>query len=215
MKIILISDTHSLHNQLNIPKGDMIIHAGDFCNTGSPVDVVNFLWWFNNLGFKYSLCIAGNHDLLVEDRPKVFKKFMQDYPNITYLQDSSITIEGIKIYGSPWTPMFNNWSFMLERGGEIKVKWDKIPKDTDILVTHGGPFGYMDETFNPKTGKYDEHVGCAELLKALDRLEVKHHIFGHLHEGYGEAKYKNTFLYNVSSCDDRYDVVNAPVVIEV
>lgn len=215
MKIVLISDTHSLHQDLIIPKGDMIIHAGDFTNVGSPVDVVNFLWWFNNLGFKYSLCISGNHDLLAEDHPQVFKKFLDDYPNITYLQDSSATIEGIKFYGSPFTPLFNNWAFMLERGAEMKTVWDKIDKDTDVLITHGGPLGYMDEVFNPKTSECDEHVGCVELLKALDRLKVKHHIFGHLHESYGKMKYNKTSLYNVSSCDDSYKIVNPPVVIEV
>jgi len=55
------------------------------------------------------------------------------------VQDSSINIEGIKIYGSPWQPSYHDWAFNLERGEAIRKKWDLIPGDTDVLITHGPP----------------------------------------------------------------------------
>jgi len=91
-----------------------------------------------------------------------------------------VIIEGVKFYGSPWQPRFFDWAFNLDRGEEIKKKWDLIPMDTDVLITHGPPYGILDLTHE------GEKVGCEELMKAVLRVQPKIHIFGHIHEAYGE-----------------------------
>lgn len=41
MRVVCISDTHSQHNSMTnaIPDGDVLVHAGDFTNTGDPDEV--------------------------------------------------------------------------------------------------------------------------------------------------------------------------------
>jgi Icc-related predicted phosphoesterase len=118
--------------------------------------------------------------------------------NAHYLQDQSVIIEGLKFYGSPWQPTFHNWAFNKDRGEKIKTEWDKIPSDTDVLITHGPPFGILDKTVD------NEKVGCEELLLAVNRIKPKIHIFGHIHENYGEIKLNGTHFINPSSCDYNY-----------
>ena len=77
--------------------------------------------------------------------------------NVHYLCDSGLEFEGLKIWGSPYTPTFGKWNFMRNRGDEIKKHWDLIPSDVDILVTHGPPYGIFDETID------GIHAGCEDL----------------------------------------------------
>jgi len=213
-KIVALSDTHGMHSQMSpLPKGDVIVHAGDFTNIGSPQDTIQFLKWFNDLEYKARILVAGNHDLLCEDDPKFFKTMLDQFPQITYLQDSGAIIQGINFYGSPFTPKFFDWAFMLERD-VIQTKWNKIPSNTDVLITHGPPYGYLDTVFNPRTSEYDEHVGCKELTKAIEKVKPKVHICGHLHDGHGTAKLGTTDIHNVSICTDSYDPIYLPVVIK-
>ena len=88
-----------------------------------------------------------------------------DGKDCIYLQDSGVEIEGFKLWGIPWTPKFYNWAFMKNKGGEIGVVVNKIPNDTDILITHGPPFGRLDFTKNDRiSSTYDEH---GQIIKAI------------------------------------------------
>ena len=198
MKIIAISDTHGLHNHLKIPDGDMIIHAGDFCNTGAINDFNHFIKWYKSLPHTHKVCIAGNHDHCMQK----FKFLKDDFEEagIVYLEDSSITIEGIKFYGSPWTPEFLHWAFMYRRGHGY-THWDNVPKDTDILITHGPSYGILDMPIN------DGHIGCEELLNKVKQLSLTYHIFGHIHESYGIDGYR----INASSWDHINNKMNKPI----
>lgn len=141
MKVTVISDTHGQHRSLKLPKGDLLIHAGDISKRGHPIVVEDFLDWFSLQKFRYKVFIAGNHDFFLERAHPQFIEQM--IPNdIIYLNDSGTEIEGIKIWGTPITPWFNNWAFNRERGAEIKQHWDLIPADTEILITHGSPHSY-------------------------------------------------------------------------
>lgn len=200
MKIILISDTHG--KRVVPPEGDMIIHGGDLTTVGHSHEVVNFLNWFSNLPHKYKICIGGNHDFLFQRKPNEAKAILKDYPSVIYLQDSGVEIEGIKIWGSPWTPAFLNWAFMYtsDEGEEI---WSKIPDDTNILITHGPPYGIMDLVNGGK------HVGCHHLLKKLDDLkDLKLHVFGNIHEQRGELYNGKTTFINASVLTDEYTYWN-------
>ncbi|MEA3334008.1 MAG: hypothetical protein U9Q58_10500 [Pseudomonadota bacterium] len=111
-------------------------------------------------------------------------------------------INGIKIFGSPWTPMFMNWCFMAQRGVEIARKWAKIPADIDVLVTHGPPYGVMDNV------NYLSQ-GCEELLHRIKELDLLAHIFGHIYEGYGFRRMPfGPIMVNASVCNDKYKPIS-------
>ncbi len=210
MKIVCISDTHGLHEKIVLPEGDMIIHAGDCTNFGSTAQVIEFLEWFSKLDYKYKIFIAGNHDWFFEEREESLVYGVLDlYPEIIYLEDSGVTIENIKIWGSPYQPEFFSWAFNRKRGEEIKEHWNQIPDDTDILITHGPPMRIMDETLTY------ENVGCEDLLSAVNRIEPKYHIFGHIHNGYGIENIQHITFINASICDEKYNPINKPIIIKI
>ena len=207
MKIVCISDTHGQHAALQLPAGDMILHAGDLSGRGRDWEIRDFLNWFSNLPHKHKVFIGGNHDFLLEDHPEDFKEMIP--ANVTYLEDSFTVIEGIKIWGSPITPWFFDWAFNRRRGPEIKKHWDKIPEDTDILITHGPPARIRD-----KTNKGD-FAGCEDLMLRIQEVKPKVHLFGHIHEAYGQQTTDGTQFVNASVLNLEYRMVNNPIVIEL
>ena len=145
MKIVAISDTHGLHTQVKVPDGDILIHTGDVSSQGKEFEIILFLNWFRDLPHKHKVFIAGNHDFYFERTPvSDVNKIIPD--NVIYLNDSGVTVEGIRIWGSPIQPWFYDWAFNRQRGAEIKKHWDLIPENTDILMTHGPAFGIHDRT---------------------------------------------------------------------
>lgn len=203
-KIVLVSDNHGFFP--NVPDGDILIHAGDLTMNGTHSQVYDAGKWLQSLPHKYKVVIAGNHDWLFARRKDTAIELLG--PNVTYLEDSGIEINGLKIYGSPVQPTFFNWAFNVDRGSAIKAYWDKIPEDTDILVTHGPPRGILDQA-NP--ARNTEHCGCDDLWDAIHRIQPKVHVFGHIHGGYGkqETKYE-TACYNASVVNEAYKVQNEP-----
>lgn len=208
MTLVTISDTHGQHNKVILPKGDLLIHAGDVTRRGIEAEVVDFISWFAQQPFEHKIFIAGNHDFYFErtserDIEAIIPK------EIIYLKDSGITINGLKIWGSPITPWFFDWAFNRHRGPEIQRHWDLIDMDTDILVTHGPVHNILDKTV---TG---EHAGCVDLLHTIKQIKPKVHIGGHIHEAYGIAHVDGTTFINASVLNERYEMVNEAVVVEV
>lgn len=217
MKILCISDTHNKHRQ--IPERylenednsiDMIIHAGDMTGRGYKNEVLPFLDWYDQLNFKYKILIAGNHDFLFEQNPNEIKDMLKNRPTITYLNDSGVEIEGLKIWGSPVQPWFYNWAFN-RVDANIKPHWDIIPLDTDILIVHGGPkgVGYLNLTME------GEDVGCPYLFDKLSELKnLSLFVQGHIHEGNGVFQFADgvTFI-NASVLNRRYEMQNRPYII--
>lgn len=204
MKIIVISDTHGQHRKLHLPSGDLIIHAGDISKRGKRAEVIDFLEWFSSLDFRYRIFIAGNHDFFFEqENAEEINKLIPS--NIIYLNDSGITIEGIKIWGSPVQPWFYDWAFNRQRGEDIRRHWDLIPADTDVLITHGPAAGILDRTV------YGESVGCDDLILKIKEIKPRLHIAGHIHEGYGQIEKDGTVFMNASVLDEDYVLRNAAV----
>lgn len=143
MKLVCISDTHSLHRRLqSIPDGDVLIHAGDCLGQGTLENIEDFNDWLGSLPHRHKIVIAGNHDWAFQETPELAR---QALTSAIYLEDSGVEIEGVRFWGSPWTPIFMNWAFMLGRGEPLYEKWQLIPDDTDVLITHGPPQGIGDE----------------------------------------------------------------------
>ncbi|MBL7894526.1 MAG: metallophosphatase domain-containing protein [Bacteroidia bacterium] len=208
MKFVAISDTHGMHNRLILPKGDAIIHAGDISRMGHEEEVIEFLNWFKELDFRHKIFIPGNHDFFFESSSpqKVYDIIPE---NVIYLNDSAVTIDGIKIWGSPISPWFHDWAFNRKRGFEINMHWNRIPPDTDILITHGPAYGRLDKTI------YGDYVGCEDLLNKIHDIKPKYHICGHIHEAYGKWNDGNTTFINASVLDHKYRMKNEAILFEL
>jgi Icc-related predicted phosphoesterase len=208
MRFVFISDTHLRHTFV-VPEGDVLVHCGDFTMMGDARQIVRFDEGLAKRPHEYKIVVAGNHELGFEDAPQAAQMLLK---TPMYLQDFSILVEGLKIYGSPWTPWFNDWGFGFPKGpkgrSRAKETWAKIPDDVDVLVTHGPPRGILD-----LAGR--EHVGCEDLLEAVKRVKPKVHAFGHLHESYGTLRKGETLFVNAAICDDRYLPVHEPVVVDL
>jgi predicted phosphodiesterase len=205
------------HKGFSLPDGDVLIHAGDATSSGVSDEVGRFLEWFASQSHPHKILIAGNHDWLFLRHPDMAEQLLAAYPGITYLQDSGVEIKGIKFWGSPWQPEFCDWAFNLPRKGPgLREVWNRIPIDTEVLITHGPPYGILDQV----TGSIDfsgkaEHLGCEELLIRLAAVKPKVHIFGHIHGGYGVAQSKVTTYVNACTCSELYKPSNRPIVVDL
>lgn len=218
MKIVCISDTHTKHEQVKVPDGDMLIHAGDFTYDGRKKDVRDFLLWFSQQRHRYKIFIAGNHDRSFEEHPDEMRYIVSEYQGVTYLQDQGLEIEGLCVYGSPWQPEFQDWAFNLPRG-VIGEKWAKIPEYVDVLITHGPPSEGLGGLLAERAFKWGnatpEDVGDEALLEHIKRVKPKLHVCGHIHIGYGLRERYGTLFVNASVVDEAYDVVHEPIVVEL
>jgi len=211
LRVVCISDTHGDHQQVDLPEGDVIVHAGDISAHGTSSDLDDFLNWFGKQNFKHKLFIAGNHDTFLEQEPAdVLSR--SEAANVRYLNDSGIEIDGVRFWGSPITPRFFDWSFMREPGADIDKHWRLIPENTQILVTHGPVWGVLD-LVDRGEGE-TENTGCEFLARRVEQVQPRYHVFGHIHEGYGQEKKGTTTYLNVSTMDKHYRIANAPVVFD-
>ena len=200
MRIVAVSDTHRKWG-FDIPDGDIFIYAGDISFFGNSDDIVYFdtvLEQLYKLPYKEDkiLIIGGNHDKYLESYGKEFKERARGICN--YLEDETIEINGIKFYGSPWTPYINrNFAFGLEIE-KRKEKWDKIPLNIDVLITHSPPFQILDNTIKGHS------IGCKELQNKVFEIKPILHLFGHSHASNGIKQIGNTLFCNVSY-DKKYN----------
>lgn len=214
LRIICISDTHNKHSELILPKGDILLHAGDATGNGTLSEVNKFAVWFGQQDYSYKIFCAGNHDFLFENYPTMGKTLAKDNGYI-YLEDDSIIIEDIKFYGSPYTPRFFDWAFNMDRGEKLKHKWSLIPEDTRVLITHGPPYSILDKTVDSYQ-RLGQCVGCEELLKRTGKLkDLLLHTFGHIHCGYGVDSRNGVYYANASICNEQYRVVNTPFIFDI
>jgi Icc-related predicted phosphoesterase len=218
MKITFISDTHTKHKSLTsiLPGGDMLIHAGDISSMGYKHEIRDFMEWFNSLdNYTHKIFIAGNHDWGFQENPKMCKELLQTYNKVTYLQDRLEVIgedyeTAVKVYGSPWQPEFFDWAFNLPRmGWELEQKWNDIPEETDILITHGPSWGNLDTVMGKSIP-----LGCEHLNERIKVLKPKIHVCGHIHSGYGYKFDGDTHYFNASILDERYNATHKPINVE-
>ena len=199
MKLVCISDNHCLYPDL--PEGNILIIAGDFTYLGKPNEIQENQKWLDSLKFKHIVAVAGNHD---------WGFHSGTFKGVTLLFDEEITVEGLRIYGTPYTPIFYNWDFMEEEEALVR-RFAKIPEGLDILITHGPPRGILD------MNKAGEHCGSTALRDRLLNMKSPpaKHIFGHLHREYknNHICYNGTDFYNASITNERYRFVNKPIEI--
>lgn len=212
MRFVVISDTHSLHDGLTLPEGDVLVHAGDATERGTLEEVSSFGNWFARQNYDYRIIIAGNHDFLFESDEKAARLALDETGSkIIYLCDEYFCLNSkgkrIKIWGAPWQPWFHSWAFNA-RNHKLKEVWQLIPEDVDILMTHGPAHGVLDTIYS------GEHVGCSHLRERILHCSPKVHICGHIHESYGTSMLGDTLMLNASICDLRYQPIRKPIVFD-
>jgi len=212
MRLVCIADTHKKHIDLEVPDGDVLIHAGDIGleNRKHQKMLWDFHMWIESLPHEHKIVIAGNHDWYISDNLYISQKILHDSCN--FLSDSEVIIDGVKFYGSPWQPDFGRWAFNLPRGSPLLKKWLMIPDDTDVLITHGPPRDVLDRVYYS-----NQHVGCDDLWDRIVFIRPKVHVFGHIHEGYGMDRLTcpSTIFVNASVVNEFYQLVNKPIVIDI
>jgi Icc-related predicted phosphoesterase len=204
LRIVLISDTHQLHEDLDMPEGDILIHAGDFSAYSTEKELEKINAWFGTLPYKKVFLTPGNHDGELFNR---YDQSIKTLTNATVLLDEAFEYEGYKIYGTPWCIQYGDWWFMSHEKA-LQAAWNDIPIDTDILITHQPPYDILDHVARG-------HAGSVSLRETvLERVKPKLHVFGHLHMDGGQTLRKDgTIFVNAAMCDEDYEIHRKPVVI--
>ncbi len=215
-RIVCVSDTHRQLEQIEIPDGDILIHAGDLTMQGRRVEIATELQKLAQLPHAVKIFIAGNHDRLFEKESMLARSLVHDVASagVFYLEESYTIAHGLKIWGSPWQPTFGNWAFNYDRAEGVE-RWSIMPDDADIVVTHGPPQGYGDVV----ESYVSENVGCWDLLNAVARVKPRLHVFGHIHSGRGVYKgtdrWSQTTFVNASCLGEDYRPCGGGIVVEV
>jgi predicted phosphohydrolase len=215
MKIVGISDLHERWHPVVIPECDLLISTGDYSFHGSPYVVKSYHEWLNKQPAKYIISGQGNHETWVEKNFEEARNIALGVcPRVQFVDEGPVDIEGLKIWYSAITPRFFNWAYNRERGAEIKAHWDLIPMDTKILLTHGPPYGILDEVPSRYYDGLAEKVGCHDLLARVKEIKPDLHMFGHIHPAHGEHHEDGTSFYNLCICNERYAPTNTVTVID-
>jgi Icc-related predicted phosphoesterase len=187
--LVLVSDTHELHREIEVPDGDILLHAGDFTMfSKSKAAITDFNAWLGELPHAKKIAVPGNHEYFLEADPSARSLLS----NATLLINEGAEIKGLRIWGSPVTPSCGG-AFGLSLAEDRRHLYAKIPEDTDVLVTHGPPLGMLDSP--PGT---EFHGGCRELLEAVVRVKPKLHVFGHVHGAHGILQTDRTTFVNAA-----------------
>ena len=183
-----------------------MIHAGDFTHSGQASQIQDFNQWLGELPHQHKLVVAGNHDFLFEREPALARELLS---HANYLEDSGVSIAGVRFWGSPVSPRFFNWAFNRVRGAEIAKHWQMIPSDTQVLIVHTPPHGILDRLWSGQS------VGCEALIQTIQaRLNLSLLICGHIHEGRGAIRQNETLYVNAAVLDRRYQPAHAVWVID-
>jgi len=202
MRIVAVADTHLFTSDLVVPDGDVFIHAGDLCRGGDLDELREAAAWIEALPHRHKIVVAGNHDWCFVHDPAAARALLG---NMHYLEDAELVLDGIRFYGSPWQPEFNDWAFNLPRGEAIAAVWRKIPAGLDVLITHGPPEGLGDRS--PVGGR----AGCADLRRRIAEVLPRLHLFGHIHQDGGVWHEGATVFANVTT----WECERAPTVIDL
>lgn len=197
MKILHLSDTHNCHHRLrDLPNANVVVHSGDFCMVGTEQEAIDFLNWFCDLPYQHKIFICGNHD------DSLYGANIDGLDsNVHYLCNSSVEIDGVKFYGVPM--------FMADCISDRQSQnYSNIPVDTDLLITHSPAYGILDFDDNI-------HYGSEELLTQLSALNLRAHLFGHIHANHGLTAIGKTIFSNGAIMNADYTHLLKTNIIEL
>lgn len=206
LTLVLLSDTHECHREIDVPPGDILIHAGDFTLFSRELSaILDFNSWLGELPHRRKIVVPGNHEYFLEaDQSR--RALLS---NSIVLIDEGVEVEGLRIWGSPATPLYGG-AFGMSSARDRERRYARIPKSTDVLITHGPPYGILDSA--PGT---HVHSGCPELREAVMHIRPRLHVFGHIHGAYGFTTKESTIFANVALPGKFCDLVNPPMVMKI
>jgi len=181
IRVVCISDTHT--NTPSVPNGDLLIHSGDLTNSGTMQDIQAQLDWLNSLPHKEKVFVVGNHDSYFDPKSRKtednYSNRTLNYHKLHYLQNKSIQLKfkggrKLNVYGAADIPQCGGSEFAFQYPRQSPPWEDRIPLETDVLITHTPPRYHL-----------DVNLGCAGLLKEIWRVKPRLHVFGHVHSGHG------------------------------
>ena len=206
VRLVMLSDTHGFHREVDVPGGDILIHAGDFTLFSKSLKAIeDFNDWLGELPHKYRLVVPGNHEFFLEadsERRSLVSE-------ATVLINEGIDIGGLRMWGSPVTPLYGG-AFGLVSPEDRKRLYARIPEDTDILITHGPPYGILDVAPGSSI-----HSGCKELLDAVLRIRPRLHVFGHIHGAGGILTTEHTTFVNAALPGVDAEIERAPIMLDI
>lgn len=210
MIIDCIADLHGYYPKLD--GGDLLIVGGDLTARDTINEHNEFCDWLDVQPYSKKIVIAGNHD------HRICEYSINSLRNCVYLFDSGTEFEKLKIWGCPYSLYFSGVNpkcaaFMYDED-KLKEKYDLIPDNIDILVSHSPPYGILDESDKGTL------CGSRSLRDTLDRIKPMVLVCGHIHEqGSKSMLYKhqgpNTWCVNASYVNEHYQPVNKPMRIEL
>lgn len=228
MRIAAVSDQHGDLSH-SIPECDVLCIVGDIMPLYSSAEdwkqwqelswvETKFVKWLKRQPFKQCLISWGNHDIaaIAPDTRKILTDTMESVDGVSVLDDETPheSIKGVIFSGFPYTPTIQqrNWAFSLPRGDmRNRLALDHhIHPETDVLLTHGPPLGFLDECDNGR-------AGCADLTHKIIDVAPRLVLCGHIHEQRGKrawmwnTKGTQTRVINVSICDENYQARGARV----
>lgn len=215
MHIVAIADQHGYLPE--IPACDLLLIAGDICpiadhSISAQYDFLAgpFREWLDRVPARHVIATWGNHDFIGQESPDLVPKLRWQM-----LLDRATTVDGWRVYGTPWQPEFCDWAFNLTEA-QLARKWELIDPRTEILVCHGPPRGFGDNV--PRIGRADEPVGSPSLLARIEKIRPRLVVFGHIHNGRGSWELPGdppVTLANVAVLDERYHPAYKPVVFDL
>lgn len=232
MIVDCISDLHGHYPTLE--GGDLLIVAGDLTAHQTVDDYLLLGNWIveNSSQYEEIIFISGNHDTRCESQPFAHHHIGNVVPNCYYLCDSGTEFQGLKIWGSPWTKTFDGMNphcmaFTLDTEEQLAEKWEMIPEDIDILITHSPAYRMQDYrplTKEEKIANFSYGFGSKSLAKRIHKIDDEGDgkqrimVCGHIHEGCGILNISNFIhdkctwkVINSSHVNERYEPVNPPV----
>jgi len=222
MKIIALSDNHSDYG-FETPEGDILIHAGDFSYQGLSQEIYTFAGWLKRQPHEHKLFIWGNHELIESDE-LYYRNFIEENSGAKCIHTlrEPLEINGVKFWGSSYTPTFGNWAFMKD-DKQRKGYWEIAPDDVDVVVCHGPMWGMLDtvDGLEIEPGKL-EHLGCVHLRNYIERVKPRLFIHGHIHDSGRQTFHlkhwdgePDTICVNAALMDENYKIAGNPIEIEI
>ena len=215
MKILHLSDLHSIHPPKVPDDIDLIVNSGDWL-PNAPTDSIyadiacQERWiednaeqiksWTNG---KLMLWSCGNHDRI--NPAKYLSKIGTRIINITnqlYTHKES----GLSFYGFPFIPYIEGWWNHERELPEMVKEFDSMLetiKDAgldqiDILVAHCPPYGILDKN------REGSSIGNRVLINRIDYCDFSPNyiLCGHVHENSGLVSYNYITISN-AACSQR------------
>jgi Icc-related predicted phosphoesterase len=206
MQLVLLSDTHELHREVEVPDGDVLIHAGDLTMFSKSLRAIeDFNDWLGELPHPHKIVVPGNHEFFLEADPA--RRSLLS--NATLLVNEGIEIEGLRLWGSPVTTLYGG-AFGMSSAEDRRRLYAQIPESTDVLITHGPPHGILDSASASAF-----HSGCRELFDAVMRVRPKLHVFGHIHGAHGIFETCDTTFVNSALMGTHGDLDRGPIVLQM